>query len=164
MKSQSPLFAKLRDPLSASRKEGFMDRDRFPADAAPMPAHPELWGGLERDLSRLQGLMDQAVEQMRDAFSRISARVDAGQVPAAERELIGAEIRRILTSFQFHDIASQMIVNMRSRAALLELAALVAMPGQAADEHARLLEQAAQLTRRCPDENWNDQGGDVELF
>jgi hypothetical protein len=141
-----------------------MDRDPFQREAAPMPAHPELWGGLERDLGRLQALMDQAMEQLRDAFGRISEQLDAGQVPAPERERMAAQINRILVSFQFHDIASQMMANMRSRAALLELAALVAVPGQAADEHARLLEQAAHLTKRCPDENWNDQGGDVELF
>ena len=141
-----------------------MDRDHFQDEPVPVPAHPELWGGLERDLCRLQGLMDQAVDQMRDAFGRISARMDARQVPDADREAIALEIRRILTSFQFHDIASQMIVNMRSRSALLELAALVAVPGLAADQHARLLEQAAKLARQCPDDNWNDQGGDVELF
>lgn len=132
--------------------------------AAAVPAHPELWGGLERDLDRLQGLMDGAVEQMRDAFSRIAAVVDSGPVPADARERISGEVRLILSSLQFHDIASQMIANMRSRSALLELAALVAVPAEVADEHARLLNEASRLAESCPDNSWNDQGGDVELF
>lgn len=141
-----------------------MDRDHAQVMTATVPAHPELWGGLERDLGRLQGLMDGAVEQMRDAFSRVAAAAEAGSIPPDVRERIATEIRILLTSLQFHDIASQMIANMRSRSALLELAALVAVPGDVADEHARVLGEAARLAVRCPDENSNDQAGDIELF
>jgi hypothetical protein len=136
MASHGPLFAKVGQ--IPYQKEHRMGREHEPAH--PVPPHPELWGGLERDLGRLQGLMDGAVERMAE------------------------DVRLVLTCLQFHDIATQMITNMRSRSALLELAALVAVPGEAAAEHARLLEQASQLSRRCPDDSWNDQGGDVELF
>ncbi len=141
-----------------------MDRERFEDEAPHTPVHPDLWGGLERDLGRLQGLMDQAVEQLRDAFGKVAAGIEASGLAPEQRELIAGQVRRMTTGLQFHDIASQMLANMRARAALLELAALVAVPGMAADQHARLLEQAARLTGGCPDDNWNVQGGDVELF
>jgi len=160
MASHGPLFAKVGQ--IPYQKEHRMGREHEPAH--PVPPHPELWGGLERDLGRLQGLMDGAVERMRDAFARIAAGVEAGPDDAGARAQVAEDVRLVLTCLQFHDIATQMITNMRSRSALLELAALVAVPGEAAAEHARLLEQASQLSRRCPDDSWNDQGGDVELF
>lgn len=141
-----------------------MERERFQAEASETPVHPDLWGGLERDLDRLQGLMDQAVEQLRDAFGQMATGIEASGLSPEQRELVDGHVRRMTTCLQFHDIASQMLSNLRSRAALLELAALVAAPGMAADQHARLLEQAARLAGRCPDDNWNVQGGDVELF
>jgi len=164
MKRHSPMFAQLREPVSPRVEERFMDRDQVQIVAAAVPPHPELWGGLERDLARLQGLLDGAVEKVRDAFARVAATVDTGAATAEERHRIGGDVRIIMTSLQFHDIASQMIANMRSRAALLELAALVAAPGEVADEHARLLNEAARLAERCPDDAWSDQGGDIELF
>lgn len=163
MKRPSPTFDPVRTPVSPHGEEGLSD-GKAQAIAAAGPAHPELRGGLDRDLGRLQGLMDGAVEQMRDAFARVVAVLDAGPVAEETRERIAKEAGRILTCLQFHDIASQMIANMRSRSALLELAALVAVPANAAQEHARLLDQAARLAARCPDDSSNDQGGDVELF
>jgi len=160
MANHGPLFAKLNE--IPYQKEDRMGREQIAAP--PVPAHPELWGGLERDLGRLQGLMDGAVERMRDAFSRIAAEVADDPASAESRGRVAEDVRLVLTCLQFHDIASQMITNMRSRSALLELAALVAVPAESAGQHARLLEEASQLSRRCPDDSWNDQGGDVELF
>jgi hypothetical protein len=161
MKRPSPLFAKVRNPRCASRERGFADRNAAVAATGP---DTELWGGLERDLGRLQSLMDQAMAQLRDAFEIISVRLDAAGLPVSEHELVMAQVRRVLTGFQFHDIASQMIASMRDRAALLELAALVAAPADTADGHALLLARAAHLTQRCPGDSWSEQGGDVELF
>lgn len=141
-----------------------MDRDQVQAAAAASPAHPELQGGLERDLGRLQGLLDDAVAQMRETFARVIELLDAGTVPGETNESMAKEVGLILTSLQFHDIASQMIANMRSRSALLELAALAGVPGNPTQEHGRLLDEALRLAGRCPDGNWTDQGGDVELF
>lgn len=156
MASHDLLFAKVSQ--IPYQKEVRMGREHL--TASPMQAHPELWGGLERDLGRLQALMDAAVERMREAFARIGEAVGGD----ATRDTVAQDVRQVLTCLQFHDIATQMITNMRSRSALLELAALAVTPGEAAAEHARLLEEAARLTRRCPDDAWSDQGGDVELF
>lgn len=159
MASHDLMFAKVSQ--IPYQKEDRMGREHL--TASPMQAHPELWGGLERDLGRLQALMDAAVERMREAFARIGTAVADGAAVEASRDQVAQDVRQVLTCLQFHDIATQMITNMRSRSALLELAALAVAPGTVVAERERLLKEAARLTQRCPDP-WSDQGGDVELF
>lgn len=156
------MFAAIRDRTSPHRKEGFMGREGT-IDGAPRE-HAELWGGLERDLGRLQGLLDSAVERLNAAFERIG---EAAAALPAGNEInvrISEDARRVVTCLQFHDIASQLIGSMCNRAALLEMAALVVAPGAVADEHARLLTQALQLTHQPPGGARIDVGGEVDLF
>lgn len=139
-------------------KERFMGPKE--AKGAEPAAHAGLRGGLERDLERLQGLLDAAVEQLRHSLTSMNDAMNADPAGEQLREGVRADVDRVVTSLQFHDLASQMISNMRGRAQLLETAALTAAPGEA---RSRLLAEALQLSKRSPDAVC-DRRGDVDLF
>lgn len=155
------MLAALPPRMFPDMKERFMGQEDTSANA-PL-SHAELWGGMERDLERLQGVIDGAVEELTRSFSGMleasAKETDAGRL----REKLGVEARRAITCLQFHDLASQMIANLRGRAELLEMAALAAAPGSLVEERSRLLTDALRLTRSRPGTD-ADKSGDVELF
>ncbi|HVY06620.1 MAG TPA: hypothetical protein VHB46_11650 [Burkholderiales bacterium] len=127
-------------------------------------AHAELWGGLERDLERLQILLDGATEELSRSFCAMSDTL-AGIAPDEDaRKRVRVEADRVVTCLQFHDVASQIISNLRGRAELLEMAALAATPDSMVDARSRLLADALRLTKSRPDIDFDKKSGDVDLF
>ncbi|MBI3529285.1 MAG: hypothetical protein HY067_15110 [Betaproteobacteria bacterium] len=155
------MFAAVPHRMFPYVKESFMGPEE--AEGTEPLAHAELWGGLERDLERLQGLLDGAVEQLRRSFTSMSEAMNSDPAGERLRERFCDEADRVITCLQFHDVASQMISNMRGRAELLEIAALTAAPGAMAEARSRLLAEALQLSKRRPDVDC-DRSGDVDLF
>ena len=142
-------------------KDGFMGYEN-PSGSEPLN-HAELWGGQERDLERLQDLLDGAVEQLRMAFESMDEAAAGGLQGQRLRAQFREDARRVVTCLQFHDIASQMIANMRGRAELLEVAALAAAPGAMVEARSRLLADALHLSKSRPEVDF-DRCGDVNPF
>ncbi len=132
-------------------------------EACEPPAHAELWGGLDRDLERLQGVLDHAAEQLGHSFTSLSNSVNSDLAADPLRARFRDEVGNVITSLQFHDAASQMIMNMRARAILLEAAALTGTPGEMLEVRSRLLEEALHLSNGRPAAH-SDRNGEVELF
>jgi hypothetical protein len=122
--------------------------------------HPEWWGGLERDLSRLQALLDFAVGQLRSSLDAMSLNAAVGLAQEAARARFRDDVDRALASLQLYDLASRIIADLRARAEMLETAARSAAPDAMAQAHSRLLSDALRDTDTAPDGNnrpfWQD--------
>jgi hypothetical protein len=120
--------------------------------------------GLDLDLEHLQEMMDNAVEQIRGAFTRMGEAVGPHGMDADVRGRIAEESRRVIASLQFHDIASQLIAKIRTRAALLELAARARPPDLVDGQSDGLLARVDKVVRHRPVAVEVDRRGDVDLF
>lgn len=112
--------------------------------------HPEWWGGLERDLGRLQALLDFAVAQMRASLHALSLNAAVGLEEETARARFRDDVDRAIASLQLHDLAFQIIADLRARAEMLETAALSAAPDAMAQAHSRLLADALRGTDTVP--------------
>lgn len=133
------------------------------AQACEPCAHAELRGGLGRELESLQRLLDTAVEQLVRSFTSMNEAMSADPARERLREQFRGDVDQVITSLQFHDVAAQMISNLRARMELLELAALSAASGPLFDDRSRLLTEALRLSKRRPDVDCGRRG-DVDLF
>jgi hypothetical protein len=155
------MFAAIPHRMFPHAIERFMGPEE--ASGTEPLGHAELWVGLECDLDRLQGMLDAAMEQLRLSFTSMSEAMNSDPAGERLRERFRADVDRVVTCLQFHDIASPMIASMRARAELLEIAALSAAPRAMVEARSRLLREALQVSKRHVDAN-SGGSGDVNPF
>lgn len=134
-------------------------------------------GCLQGDMAQLKSLIDDAVGNLMISFAAITelARSQARcleETPPDERgrcvalvQEIERQSRSAVVYLQFHDMASQLVGNMRSRIDALETAACLASGDSGASQQIRdVLAHVAFLEQRKPTALPVMKTGDVELF
>ncbi len=102
---------------------------------------PEWWDGFERDLERLQILLDFATGLLRTSLTAMARIAEEGLAQEAARLQFQDDANRAIASLHLHDVAAQMIANLRGHAEL-ETGALPSVPDAMARAHSRLLAEA----------------------
>ena len=103
--------------------------------------HPEWWGGLERDLERLQVLLDFATGLLRTSLTAMTRTAEQGLAQEAARLQFQDDANRAIASLHLHDVAAQMLADLRARAEL-ETGAPPSVPDAMARAHSHLLAEA----------------------
>ena len=127
-----------RVPLQA--KEKLMSQHESASSSGSM-GRPEGWGGLERELERLQILLDFAIDQLRTSLTAMTLIAADGLAQEAARLQFQDDASRAIASLHLHDVAAQMIADLRARAEL-ETVALSSAPDAMVQAHSRLLTEA----------------------
>lgn len=119
-------------------------------------------GGLERDLERLQVLLDFATGLLRTSLTAMTRTAEAGLAHEAAHKQFQEDASRALASLHLHDVAAQMLADLRTGGGL-ETEALPSMPDAMARAHSRLLAEALSDAETplggsgpCPDSHSED--------
>jgi hypothetical protein len=102
---------------------------------------PQRWDGLDRDLERLQILLDFATGLLRTSLTAMTRAAEAGLVQDVVRLQFQDDANRAIASLHLHEVAAQMIADLRARADL-ETVALSSAPDAMAKAHSQLLTDA----------------------
>jgi hypothetical protein len=114
---------------------------------------PEWWDGLDRDLERLQILLDFATGLLRTSLTAMTRKPEEGLAQEAGRLQFQDDANRAIASLHLHEVAAQMIADLRARADV-ETAARSLAPDAMAQAHSQLLADAlsgADTTAGGPD-------------
>lgn len=98
-------------------------------------------GGLDRDLERLQVLLDFATGLLRTSLAAMTRTAEAGLAQGAAHRQFQEEANRALASLHLHDVAAQMLADLRTGGDF-EPDALPSVPDAMAQAHSRLLAEA----------------------
>jgi hypothetical protein len=102
---------------------------------------PQGWDGFERDLERLQILLDFATDLLRASLSAMTRTAGEGLLQESVRLQFQDDANRAIASLHLHEVAAQMIADLRARADL-QTPALSSVPDAMAQAHSQLLADA----------------------
>jgi hypothetical protein len=102
---------------------------------------PQWWDGLDRELERLQILLDFATNLLRTSLTAMTRTAEEGLAQEAGRLQFQDDANRAIASLHLHEVAAQMIADLRARADL-ETAAISSVPEALAQAHSQLLADA----------------------
>lgn len=103
--------------------------------------HPESRDGFERDLERLQILLDFATGLLRTSLTAMARTAEEGLAQESARRQFQDDANRAIASLHLHEVAAQMIAALRGHTDL-ETSALSSVPDAMARAHSRLLAEA----------------------
>ncbi|MEO8005079.1 MAG: hypothetical protein ABI771_09255 [Betaproteobacteria bacterium] len=116
---------------------------------------PECWSGLERELERLQVLLDFATGLLRTSVTAMTRIAAEGLAQEAARLQFQDDANRAIASLHLHDVAAQMLADLRARAELETVG--LSVPDVMARAHSCLLAEAlsdaetnTDQPARCP--------------